>query len=285
MLDGTKSTPVFKQRRSGEMCLAWYGKELQLTHEQFMDFIEVVNEVQPIEWSWFCKEDFDIEWYGNFYGREQARTLSDRLKGSELRKKDKYMASKAIIVINGKGGIGKDTLIDALAKTDAMVFNASSIDPIKKMCSELNKENVKDLAYRSLLSKMKQAVDTYYEAENGISYTTEYLINAMTLWHTQTDIHAPEYSIMFVHIREPENIKAFIQEAAKKLCVWKDEDTILTTLLVKSERSLEIYGNSSDDDVEKFDYDYTFTSNGTVEEDSERFVEFIRDMRNHETKN
>lgn len=80
MLDGTKSTPVFKQRRSGEMCLAWYGKELQLTHEQFMDFIEVAYEVQPIKWTWFCKEDFDIEWYEKFYGREQARTLSDRLQ-------------------------------------------------------------------------------------------------------------------------------------------------------------------------------------------------------------
>lgn len=80
MLDGTKSTPVFKQRRSGEMCLAWYGKELQLTHEQFMEFIEVAYEVQPIEWTWFCKEDFDIEWYEKFYGREQTRTLSDRLQ-------------------------------------------------------------------------------------------------------------------------------------------------------------------------------------------------------------
>ena len=192
---------------------------------------------------------------------------------------------KAIVVINGKGGIGKDTLIDALARTDTRVYNASSIDPIKKMCSGLNRKNVKDLAYRSLLSKMKQAVDTYYEAENGISYTTKYLINAMTLWHTQTDIHAPEYSVMFIHIREPENIRAFIQEAAKKLGLWNDNDTILTTLLVKSERSLKIYGNSSDDDVDKFDYDYTFTSNGTVEEDSERFVEFIRYMRNREMIN
>lgn len=38
-----------------------------------------------------------------------------------------------------------------------------------------------------------------------------------------------------------------------------------------------MYGNSSDDDVDKFDYDYKFTSNGTVEEDSKRFVEFIKE--------
>ena len=184
---------------------------------------------------------------------------------------------KAIIVINGKGGIGKDTLINALAKADVMVFNASSIDPIKEMCEALNKQGVKDLAYRRLLSDVKEAVDGYCEFKNGISYTTEYLVKAMTLWHTQTNIHAPEYSVMFVHIREPENITRFVKEATKKLCHWNDEDTILTSLLVKSDRSLESYGNSSDDDVDKFDYDYTFTSNGTVEEDSKRFVEFIKE--------
>lgn len=184
---------------------------------------------------------------------------------------------KAIIVINGKGGIGKDTLINALARADVMVYNASSIDPIKDMCEELNKTGIKDLAYRSLLSSVKKTVDEYYEAENGISYTTEHLIKAMTLWHTQTDIHAPEYSVMFVHIREPENIAKFVKEATKKLRLWRDEDTILTSLLVESERSLEVYGNSSDDDVDKFNYDYKFTNNGTVEEDSKRFVEFIKE--------
>ena len=80
MLDLKNASPRFRQRRSGEMCLAWYGKELQLSHEQFMDFAEVAYTVQPIEWSWFCKEDFDLEWYEKFYGREQAQALTERLK-------------------------------------------------------------------------------------------------------------------------------------------------------------------------------------------------------------
>ena len=178
---------------------------------------------------------------------------------------------KAIVVINGKGGIGKDTLINALARADVMVYNASSIDPIKDMCEGLNKKGVKDLAYRNLLSKVKQAVDYYYETENIISYTTEYLIKAMSLWHTQTDIHTPEYSVMFVHIREPENIAKFIKEATKKLYAWNDEDTILTSLLVESERSLEVYGNSSDDGVEDFDYEHIYESKNGINEDAECF--------------
>ncbi len=42
---------------------------------------------------------------------------------------------KAIVVINGKGGIGKDTLVDVIDKTpNCFVWNASSITPIAKMC-------------------------------------------------------------------------------------------------------------------------------------------------------
>lgn len=71
--------PKFKQKRNGEMCLYWYGKELQLTHAQFMDFADVAVATQPENWSWFCKEDFDMEWYSKFYGTEQAFALRAKL--------------------------------------------------------------------------------------------------------------------------------------------------------------------------------------------------------------
>ncbi len=72
-------SPRFLQRRSGEMCLSWCGKELQLSHAQFMDFLGVAVKVQPIEWSWFCSEDFDIDWYGKFYGQEHVIALREGL--------------------------------------------------------------------------------------------------------------------------------------------------------------------------------------------------------------
>lgn len=59
-----------------------YDAEFDLSYEEKLSLIndKSEDEVQPIEWSWFCKEDFDIEWYEKFYGREQAKTLSDRLQ-------------------------------------------------------------------------------------------------------------------------------------------------------------------------------------------------------------
>lgn len=181
------------------------------------------------------------------------------------------MSKQAIVIINGKGGVGKDTLINAVMKSGVMVFNASSITPIKDMCDGLNKKDVKDLAYRNLLAKVKKAVDVYYEAENEISYTNEYLIKAMTLWHAQTQINKPEYSVLFVHIREPENIRSFIKEAHKKKATWNDK-IYMTSLLVRSDRSLDTYGNPADDDLNDYAYDFIYDSKGTIEEDGERFV-------------
>ena len=191
---------------------------------------------------------------------------------------------KAVVVINGKGGIGKDTLINAVVETGAMVFNVSTIDPIKDMCSHLNKQGEKDLAYRQLLSDVKKAVDTYYETKNGISYTNQQALGAMTLWHTQTEILGSENSFMFVHIREPENIEKFIDAANQKVSAWKDENISVASLLVTSDRALEDYGNSSDNNVENYDYDLVFESNGAKEEDGERFTKFLEDAFGKEDK-
>ncbi len=191
---------------------------------------------------------------------------------------------KAVIVINGKGGIGKDTLINAVVESGATVFNVSTIDPIKDMCSHLNKQGEKDLAYRQLLSDVKKAVDAYYETKNGISYTNEQALNAMTLWHKQTELIGNENSFMFVHIREPENIEKFIDAANQKVSAWKDENISVASLLVTSDRALEDYGNSSDNNVENYDYDLVFESNGTKEEDGERFTKFLEDAFGKEDK-
>jgi hypothetical protein len=171
---------------------------------------------------------------------------------------------KAIVVINGKGGIGKDTLIDVLAKTGKYYVNsASSIEPIKRMCNYLNIKGEKNLAYRQLLSEVKESVDTYYEHENGISYTNQYLLSAVRLWLTGCELREDTEmdGVMFVHIREGKNIKKFF-EAVKGLdgtAAEQMKDVVMFSLLVySSERSLDTYGNASDDNVDDFDYDYTF---------------------------
>lgn len=196
--------------------------------------------------------------------------------------------SKTVVVINGKGGIGKDTLIDALDKqTDISVYNVSSIDPFREIADKFNNSGEKNDSYRLLLSELKQNIDDYYKKENGITFSDEYLKNHLRMFAEFSDNDkGGTDNVMFVHIREPENIKSFLETAKTQLMLMGDKDTYLTSLLVRSDRAKEDYGNRSDNCVEDYAYDFIFDSNGSKEEDCKQFVKaFCREVlgeQNHE---
>ena len=173
-----------------------------------------------------------------------------------------------IIVINGKGGIGKDTLIEALrnaAPHYIHVSNISSITPIVQAVDSTGiVKNGKTNAYRKLLSDMKTAIDEYYRAEEGVAYTTDYLNKKIIQWERLCEFGKASHHALFVHIREPEMIKTF---------VTAHPDAV--TILVKSDRAQEEYGNPADDWVESYNYDYIFEANGTKEEEAKLFCDFI----------
>ena len=72
---------------------------------------------------------------------------------------------------------------------------------------------------------------------------------------------------MFVHIREPEEIEKFV----------KHSKTETKTLLIKPRQELQgkVYGNTSDDDVEKYDYDFVFYNDKPLEIIVPEFINFI----------
>ena len=71
---------------------------------------------------------------------------------------------------------------------------------------------------------------------------------------------------MFVHIREIEEIKKI-----KALLNAK-------TLLITSSRVAKITTNSSDANVEEYDYDYHIKNDGTLEELKEQAKEFVENL-------
>lgn len=186
---------------------------------------------------------------------------------------------KIVCVINGKGGVGKDTLISALSEQE-IVINVSSIDPIKGLAEMLlttvadeNEEKpAKTLPYRKLLADLKSAMDTYYKATKGIGFTTEYVDNQLRLFA------GCDGTVMFVHIREPGNILDFM-ESVKTLSELKDTGIKLTTLLIRSCRAKEHYGNDADDNVEQYPYDYIYESKGDEKTDAEEFRNFFAEIR------
>lgn len=78
---------------------------------------------------------------------------------------------KAIIVINGRGGVGKDTLCDFVKeKYDDTygVQNISSITRIKEIAKDIGWDGNKDEKGRKFLSDLKKALTEYGDFQQNI---------------------------------------------------------------------------------------------------------------------
>ena len=144
---------------------------------------------------------------------------------------------KVAIVINGAGGVGKDTLCELAAK-HFKVMNISSITPIKEIASLCGWDGTKDNKARKFLSDLKNICVEYNDYP--------------TVWAKARydEFLSSDDEVFFVHIREPEEIAKFV----------KATDMNAKTLLVRGGKRMsnEKYGNISDDGVENYPYDYYF---------------------------
>lgn len=159
---------------------------------------------------------------------------------------------KLTIVINGKGGVGKDTL--CLSLTSRRVRNVSSITPIKEIAAQYGWSGEKDLRSRRFLAELKRVFTEYNDLPG------RYLLEQ------HRDFLASDDDILFVHIREPEQIASFVAgvRAAGGECL---------TLLVRRDlpETAGGYGNRADDGVEAYPYDIIFDNNRPVEESTDAF--------------
>ena len=166
---------------------------------------------------------------------------------------------KTVIVINGRGGVGKDTLCDAAA-TKYKVMNVSSITPIKNIALANGWDGGKDAKSRKFLSDLKQLFTEYNELP------TTYLYNCYE------EFMAGEEELMFVHIREPKEIEKFKSRIPTR-CV---------TLLVERAQMSADWGNASDDEVNQYEYDYIYQNNKPLEEAGADFIGFLEQFAEKE---
>lgn len=162
---------------------------------------------------------------------------------------------KAVVVINGKGGVGKDTLC-AFAAQRYSVMNISAITPIKAMAEVIGWRGEKDNKSRALLSDLKQIAIRYNDYPN-VYLNQEY-----------QRFRAGSCQVLFVHIREKEQIEHFIATVGCPVI----------TLLVRKTGGQAVYGNASDDGVESFSYDYVYCNDKPLEEAREDFLAFFARM-------
>lgn len=159
-----------------------------------------------------------------------------------------------IIILNGCGASGKDTfeaeVKDVLPK-ELVIEHYSSIDPMREILAkmktitpeapEYNKEQI-----RKALSELKRIWDETYDG--SFRYLVNEIdnhINTIMAPRTNTNIG----SVIFVHIREPENIHKLVDYYR-----FNSRVVVLTTL-VYGRTKPEDFDNDSDRQVTDYNYD------------------------------
>lgn len=173
----------------------------------------------------------------------------------------KYL-NKQIFIINGSGGVGKDTFVKFISDelNDIMkkfhtVVNFSSVDKVKEIAREIGWNGEKTEKDRKFLSDLKRLTGEYCDMpfESMKNSVNEFLRNE-------------ENKILFLHIREPEEIARTVKEFDAK------------TILVIRDSVKHITSNMSDENVFNYKYDYVIKNNGTLDELKNKAKEFLENL-------
>lgn len=163
---------------------------------------------------------------------------------------------KTVIIINGNGGVGKDTLC-AYAGEYYKVKNISAITPLKNIAGMCGWKGEKDEKARKFLADLKKVCVEYNDLP------TKYLLEEYEKFLESDSI------ILFVHIREGDEI-----DKLKKYIVIP-----CITLLIRRKADMQKYwGNASDDNVNDYEYDFCYDNDKSLEEAKSDFPRFLREI-------
>ncbi len=168
--------------------------------------------------------------------------------------KHKEKAEKVLIIINGKGGVGKDTLC-AFAGRYFQARNVSSITPIKEIAAAHGWQGEKTPKARRFLADLKDAFTRYNDLP------THYLLDQYK------EFLVGEEELMFVHIREGCEIDKLRAQVSGK-CI--------TLLIKRNGEGPETWGNASDDEAENYPYDFIYENSCALEEAEADFISFLK---------
>lgn len=191
---------------------------------------------------------------------------------------------KCIFIINGSGGVGKDTFVNlcdkALYKYTAghtsirpiPIFNYSSVDKIKNIARQAGWKGGKSEKDRKFLSDLKLLCTEYNDMPfKDICKKIELFNNSQY----------GKSEMMFVHIREPKEIARVVER-------FSEYDNInIKTIIVKRDSVKAIKSNMADANVDNYDYDITLYNNGTIddlEKMADTFVDYFCSIKTDDNK-
>ena len=170
---------------------------------------------------------------------------------------------KKIFIINGRAGVGKDKFVQLVSKY-AKVVNYSSVQSIKDLARIYfgYDENIKSDKDRKFLADLKELTTKY------CNFSFNETINTIDLF-----LNSNNKEIMFIHCREPEEIKK-IKEAVP---------SCKTILILADNRVIKkVDNNYADRNTDKFNYDIILHNDSTIEaldDIAEQFVNNLRDTK------
>lgn len=170
------------------------------------------------------------------------------------------LLDKQIFIINGSGGVGKDTFVELVSvelngifKKFHTVINFSSVYKVKEIAREIGWSGKKTEKDRKFLSDLKILTSEYCDMpfQSMINKVNEFLKDE-------------ESRVLFLHIREPEEIARAVKEFSAK------------TILIVRDSVKHITSNMADENVFNYNYDFVIENNGTINDFGNKAKEFVR---------
>lgn len=178
--------------------------------------------------------------------------------------------NKQIFIINGSGGVGKDSFVEEVqsqTNISTKVSNYSSVSKVKEVAKIIGWNGTKTEKDRKFLSDLKLLTTEYNDMP----------LNDMKRFANSTMNDGVNMAkILFLHIREPEEIAKAVNE-------FKEYNT--KTILVKRDSVKHITSNMADENVFNYDYDIVIDNNGTIKDLREKAKSFLNDFLSDNLKN
>ena len=178
---------------------------------------------------------------------------------------------KQVFIINGSGGVGKDTFIEMIPTfvdknenstvwfKNLEIRNYSSVSKVKEIAKIIGWDGKKTERDRKFLSDLKLLTTEYNDMPlNDMKKYTRSFMNS-------ADINR----ILFLHIREPEEIAKAVNE-------FKEYN--VKTILVRRDSIKHITSNMADENVYNYNYDIVINNNSTLEELRKKAECFLVDV-------
>lgn len=167
-----------------------------------------------------------------------------------------------VIVINGMPTCGKDTFVRLCQKHLLWCGNFSTVDFVKEAAAFCGWDGTKTGENRKFLSDLKDLLTSW----NDVPFKkVEHAIKIYEQEAISYDFNSDDV-LCFVHCREPWEIRKFVERLGAK------------TLLLRRESVEGEQTNHADAEVFNYDYDYTLSNDGTIEELEKKVREFLRDI-------